>query len=289
MESFTHPLPGLGHLPTDRTLIMGIVNVTPDSFSDGGRWSSHEAAVARANAMVEAGADIIDVGGESTRPGSQRITSEQELGRVLRVVQLLVAAGITVSVDTIHAATAAACIDSGAAIINDVSGGLADPLMGRVIATAGRPVAYVCQHWRGTPETMDQLTDYGHDVTGMVLSELDQRVSELVELGVDPESIVLDPGLGFAKTPTQCWRLLAELHRFTATGHPVLVGASRKRFLASVSSPDPQAINPATARDAATAAVSALAARAGAWAVRVHEVPANLDAVRVANAWKEQE
>lgn len=289
MESFTHPLPGLGHLPTDRTLIMGIVNVNPDSFSDGGRWASHEDAVARAKEMVAAGADIIDVGGESTRPGSQRITAEQELGRVLRVVQNLVDAGITVSVDTIHAATAAACIDSGAAIINDVSGGLADPLMGRVIATAGRPIAYVCQHWRGTPETMDQLTDYGHDVTGGVLSELKQRIADLLEVGVDPESIILDPGLGFAKTPQQSWRLLAELHRFTATGHPVLVGASRKRFLASVASVDEHAENPATSRDAATAAVSALAAKAGAWAVRVHEVAANLDAVRVAKAWKEQE
>lgn len=280
------PFP-LRQLPDDHTLIMAILNVTPDSFSDGGQWDDTHSALRHAHDLVAAGADLIDVGGESTRPGSTRLDAATEIDRVLPVVKALSEEGVVVSVDTIHAETAQAVIAAGAAIINDVSGGLADPQMYQVVAQAPQ-VAYVCQHWRGTPETMDTLTDYQGDVTGGVLAELRQRVQDASASGIDPNRIILDPGLGFAKTSQQSWELLANLERFIQTGHPILVGASRKRFLASLASADPSVPNPAQSRDSATAAVSALSAWHGAWAVRVHQVRANLDAVRVAAAWKEQ-
>lgn len=290
------PLPGF--VPRDRTLLMGVLNVTPDSFSDGGRWADPEAAVAHARELIAQGADIIDVGGESTRPGAQRVDVDTEISRVLPVVRALLADGAgsadgtgaagsaIVSVDTIHAATAEAAIDAGAHIINDVSGGLADPAMHGLIARTG--VVYVCQHWRGDPETMDRLTDYsalGGVVDG-VEAELRERLDELEAAGADRRQIVVDPGLGFAKTHPQSWRLLAATERLRRDlGLPVLIGSSRKRFL-SLSLPDSTAADP-IARDAATAATSALAALAGAWAVRVHEVPASRDAVRTASLWKE--
>ena len=288
------PLPGF--VPRDRTLLMGVLNVTPDSFSDGGRWADPEAAVAHARELIAQGADIIDVGGESTRPGAQRVDADTEISRVLPVVRALLADGAgtadgagasgsaIVSVDTIHAATAEAAIDAGAHIINDVSGGLADPAMHDLIARTG--VVYVCQHWRGDPETMDRLTDYPGGVVAGVEAELRERLSELDAAGVDRSQVVLDPGLGFAKTHAQSWELLAATSRLIADlGQPILVGASRKRFLAQAAEAEATPVQ----RDAATAATTALAAAAGAWAVRVHEVPANRAAVRTASLWKEHQ
>ena len=291
------PLPGF--VPRDRTLLMGVLNVTPDSFSDGGRWADPEAAVAHARELIAQGADIIDVGGESTRPGAQRVDIDTEISRVLPVVRALLADGAggadgtdrtgsagsaIVSVDTIHAATAEAAIDAGAHIINDVSGGLADPAMHGLIARTG--VVYVCQHWRGDPETMDRLTDYPGGVVAGVEAELRERLAELDAAGVDRSQVVLDPGLGFAKTHAQSWELLAATSRLIADlGRPLLVGSSRKRFLAQAAEAEATPVQ----RDAVTAATTALAAAAGAWAVRVHEVPANRAAVRTASLWKEHQ
>lgn len=269
-----------------RALVMGVVNVTPDSFSDGGRWITTDLAVAHGRQLIAQGADLLDVGGESTRPGARRVDPAEEQNRVLPVIRELAAAGVAVSVDTIHAATAAAAIEAGAVIVNDVSGGLADPAMAGVLAAAG--VVYICQHWRGDPGTMDRLTDYsalGGVVDG-VETELRERLDELDAAGAGLRQVVIDPGLGFAKTHAQSWRLLAATERLRVDlGLPVLIGSSRKRFLAAAV-PGSAAADP-IARDAATAATTALAALAGAWAVRVHEVPANRDAVRTASLWKE--
>ena len=275
---------------------MGVLNVTPDSFSDGGCWVDPEAAVAHARELIAQGADIIDIGGESTRPGAQRVDADTEISRVLPVVRALLADGAgsadgagasgsaIVSVDTIHAATAEAAIDAGAHIINDVSGGLADPAMHGLIARTG--VVYVCQHWRGDPETMDRLTDYPGGVVAGVEAELRERLAELDAAGVDRSQVVLDPGLGFAKTHAQSWELLAATSRLIADlGQPLLVGSSRKRFLAQAAEAEATPVQ----RDAVTAATTALAAAAGAWAVRVHEVPANRAAVRTASLWKEHQ
>lgn len=267
-----------------RTLVMGVVNVTPDSFSDGGRWATTELAVAHGRQLIAQGADLLDVGGESTRPGARRVDPAEEQNRVLPVIRELAGSGVVVSVDTIHAATAAAAIEAGAVIVNDVSGGLADPAMAAVLADAG--VVYICQHWRGDPRTMDGLTDYGGDVLAGVEAELRARLDHLADAGLADEQVVIDPGLGFAKTHEQSWRLLAATARLREDlRRPVLIGASRKRFLA-LALPDDVAADP-LARDAATAATTALAAAAGAWAVRVHEVPASRDAVRTASLWKE--
>ena len=290
------PAPLLGFVPRDRTLLMGVLNVTPDSFSDGGRWADPEAAVAHARELIAQGADIIDVGGESTRPGAQRVDADTEISRVLPVVRALLADGAggadgtgsagsaIISVDTIHAATAEAAIDAGAHIINDVSGGLADPAMHGLIARTG--VVYVCQHWRGDPETMDRLTDYPGGVVAGVEAELRERLAELDAAGVDRAQVVLDPGLGFAKTHAQSWELLAATSRLIADlGRPLLVGSSRKRFLSQAAEAEATPVQ----RDAVTAATTALAAASGAWAVRVHEVPANRAAVRTASLWKEHQ
>ena len=267
-----------------RALVMGVVNVTPDSFSDGGRWITTDLAVAHGRQLIAQGADLLDVGGESTRPGARRVDPAEEQNRVLPVIRELAAAGVVVSVDTIHAATAAAAIEAGAVIVNDVSGGLADPAMAGVLAAAG--VVYICQHWRGDPRTMDGLTDYGGDVLAGVEAELRARLDHLADAGLAYEQVVIDPGLGFAKTHEQSWRRLAATARLREDlRRPVLIGASRKRFLA-LALPDDVAADP-LARDAATAATTALAAAAGAWAVRVHEVPASRDAVRTASLWKE--
>lgn len=290
------PAPLPGWVPRDRTLLMGVLNVTPDSFSDGGRWADPETAVAHARELIAQGADIIDVGGESTRPGAQRVDVDTEISRVLPVVRALLADGVgaaggtspaasaIISVDTIHAATAEAVIDAGAHIINDVSGGLADPAMHGLIARTG--VVYVCQHWRGDPETMDRLTDYPGGVVAGVEAELRERLAELDAAGVNRAQVVLDPGLGFAKTHAQSWELLAATSRLIADlGRPLLVGSSRKRFLAQAAEAEATPVQ----RDAVTAATTALAAAAGAWAVRVHEVPANRAAVRTASLWKEHQ
>ncbi|NEM91993.1 dihydropteroate synthase [Galbitalea soli] len=258
---------------------MGILNVTPDSFSDGGRWLDTGAAIAHAVELREQGADLIDVGGESTRPGADRVPIEDEQRRVLPVVAGLVERGIEVSVDTMNADTARRAADTGAAIINDVSGGLSDPEMYRAIAGLG--VRYIAMHWRGHSDSMNELAVYG-DVVRDVVAELTGRVAEMLVWGIDPARIILDPGLGFAKTAEHNWQLLRGLGEIEAIGHPVLVGASRKRFLAPFA---PEGA-PSSARDAATATISALAAQAGVWAVRVHNVPATAEVLDVWRAWE---
>ncbi len=266
-----------------RTLVMGVVNVTPDSFSDGGRWFDADAAVAHGLELAAQGADLLDVGGESTRPGAARVPVDEELARVLPVVRRLVAEGAAVSVDTTRATVAEAAVGEGAVLVNDVSGGMADPDMAAVVARTG--AAYVAMHWRGHADVMDAHDVYD-DVVADVRRELAARVDALRAAGVRDEQVVLDPGLGFAKTGASNWPLLAHLPELVADGFPVLVGASRKRFLGHLlAGPDGQPVPPA-ARDHATAAVSALAAAAGVWAVRVHEVAASAHAVRVAAAWR---
>ncbi|RMI03486.1 dihydropteroate synthase [Cellulomonas triticagri] len=261
---------------------MGVVNVTPDSFSDGGRWFTPEAAVAHGLALLDDGADLLDVGGESTRPGAPRVPVAEELDRVLPVIRALTERGAVVSVDTTRAEVAAAAVAAGATVVNDVSGGLAEPEIREVVARTG--VVYVAMHWRGHADVMDDLADYD-DVVTDVRRELAQRVAELRAVGVADHQVVLDPGLGFAKPGAANWPLLARLPELVADGFPVLVGASRKRFLGHLlAGPDGTPVPPEQ-RDAATAAVSALAAASGAWCVRVHEVRATADAVRVAARW----
>lgn len=262
-----------------RTLVMGIVNVTPDSFSDGGQWYDSDVAIAHARHLLAQGADIVDVGGESTRPGAAPVTPAQEQDRVLPVVEALAREGAVVSVDTVNAGTARAALDAGARIVNDVSGGLSDPEMHAAVAASD--ATYVLGHWRGTPGTMDSLAVYG-DVVAEVCAELTDRLAELRAAGVREERIAVDPGLGFAKNTDHNWRLLARLDEVAALGYPLVVGASRKRFLGSVVRP--ALADEPMARDHATAAVSALVAGTGVWAVRVHEVATSVDAVRVAAA-----
>jgi dihydropteroate synthase len=265
----------------ERCLVMGIVNVTPDSFSDGGRWLDAAAAIRQGLALVADGADLVDVGGESTRPGAERVPVDEELRRVLPVVRALAEAGVVVSVDTTRAVVADAALAAGAALVNDVSGGLADPAMIPVVADAGAP--FVVMHWRGFLEGGNIQGRY-EDVVPEVVDELHARVAAVLEGGIAADRIVVDPGLGFSKEAEHDLILLAHLDRLLDLGHPVLVAASRKRFLGRVLAGPQGAPPPARERDAATAAVSALAAHQGAWAVRVHEVRATADAVRVARA-----
>ncbi|WP_428830430.1 dihydropteroate synthase [Cellulomonas endometrii] len=265
-----------------RALVMGVVNVTPDSFSDGGRWFTPEAAVAHGLRLLDDGADLLDVGGESTRPGAARVPVAEELDRVLPVVRALVERGAAVSVDTTRAEVADAAVAAGAVVVNDVSGGLADPGIREVVARTG--VVYVAMHWRGHADVMDELADYD-DVVTDVRRELADRVAELRAAGVGDHQVVLDPGLGFAKPGAANWPLLARLPELVADGFPVLVGASRKRFLGHLLASDDGTPAPPEQRDAATAAVSALAAASGAWCVRVHEARGTADAVRVAARW----
>jgi len=267
----------------DRTVVMGVLNVTADSFSDGGRYLDPAAAIARGVQLAADGADIIDVGGESTRPGAHRVSAATEAGRVVPVITELARAGVICSVDTTRAEVAAAALAAGARVVNDVSGGLADPEMSAVVAAAGVP--WILMHWRGHSADMDALAHY-RDVVQDVRAELLDRVDAAVSAGVAESSIVLDPGLGFAKTAAHNWSLLHALPEMTGFagpgwGFPVLVGASRKRFLGGLLA-DPAGPRPPDGREAATTAISALAAAAGAWGVRVHEVSASLDAVRVA-------
>ena len=265
-----------------RCVVMGVLNVTPDSFSDGGRWLDRDQAVAHGVAMRDAGADLVDVGGESTRPGAPRVEPEAELARVLPVVRDLVAAGVCVSIDTTRAAVAEAAVEAGAAVVNDVSGGLADPAMPKAVASAQVP--WILMHWRGHSDRMNALAHYG-DVVTDVRDELTARVDAAVAAGVDPARLVLDPGLGFAKNAEHNWALLRRLDVLVGLGFPVLVGASRKRFLGTLLADAQDVPRPPSGRDVATAAVSALAAHRGAWGVRVHDVVGTLDAVRVAAAW----
>jgi dihydropteroate synthase len=264
---------------------MGVVNVTLDSFSDGGLYFDRAAAIERALELVKSGADIIDIGGESTRPGAGRIDAAEEAGRVLPVIRELAATGAYVSIDTMRAEVAAAALEAGARMVNDVSGGLADPAMIPLIARTGCP--YVIMHWRGHSATMQDKARYV-DVVAEVCDELGQRYQAAAEGGVDPELIILDPGLGFAKLPRHNWALLANLDRIASIGRPVLVGASRKRFLGEIIAPAGAGAEtsprPDAEREHATVAVSAIAALAGVWGVRVHEVAGSLDAVKVAAA-----
>ncbi|MGW1315471.1 dihydropteroate synthase [Streptomyces sp. NPDC002426] len=265
----------------DRCAVMGVVNVTPDSFSDGGRWFDTTAAIKHGLELAAEGADLIDVGGESTRPGASRVDEAEELRRVIPVVRGLASEGITVSVDTMRAGVAEQSVAAGAVLVNDVSGGLADPDMIPVVAAAGVP--FVVMHWRGFSESMNSRAVYG-DVVAEVVTELRERMEAVVAGGVDPGKLVIDPGLGFAKNAAQDLALVAHLDRLRELGRPLLVAASRKRFLGQVLAGEDGTPPPARERDAATAAISALSAAAGAWAVRVHAVRPTADAVRVARA-----
>jgi dihydropteroate synthase len=272
---------GLPH--PDRCVVMGVLNVTPDSFSDGGRYADLDAAVAHGLAMSAAGADIVDVGGESTRPGAERVDADEETRRVAPTIHALAHSGVTVSVDTTRAAVAEAALDAGARIVNDVSGGLADPTMAKTMAAAGVPL--VLMHWRAHSRDMQALARYD-DVVADVKTELARQVDAALAAGVDAGNIVLDPGLGFAKTAAHNWALLARLDELTALGFPVLVGASRKAFLGRLLAGPDGTPAPVDAREHATVATSVLAAVRGAWGVRVHEVAPTLDAVKVVRAWK---
>nr|WP_298801171.1 dihydropteroate synthase [uncultured Pseudokineococcus sp.] len=273
------PVPGLTGPPAGRALVMGVLNTTPDSFSDGGSWLDPAAAVLHGLAMAAHGADLVDVGGESTRPGAARVEPEEEQRRVLPVVRALADEGVAVSVDTMRASTAAAALEAGAALVNDVSGGLADPAMAPLVAERGVP--FVAMHWRGHADVMTGLADYA-DVVAEVRDELARRVDALLAAGVREDRLVLDPGLGFAKTAEQGWELLAGLDALVGLGRPLLVGASRKGMLGALLAGDDGAPRPAGQRDDATTALTALAAAAGAWCVRVHAVRPSADAVRVA-------
>ncbi|CAN7162127.1 dihydropteroate synthase [Arthrobacter sp. LjRoot14] len=265
-------------LPTDRTLVMGILNVTPDSFSDGGKHPTPDTAIAAGLRMFYAGADIIDVGGESTRPGAEEVSPEEEQRRVLPVIEAMVKAGALVSIDTTHASTAAAALKAGATIINDVSGLTMEPEMAELAARTGVP--YVLTHRRGDAKTMNSLTDYGN-VAEDVAAELVGVRDKLYAAGVAPEQIIVDPGLGFSKNDAQNWELLRNMGPLEALGHRILVGASRKRFLGTLLTVAGKAAAPGE-RDHATAAITAISAARGAWAVRVHDVGPSLDAVKVA-------
>ncbi|MEV4806482.1 dihydropteroate synthase [Nonomuraea sp. NPDC049421] len=262
---------------------MGVVNVTPDSFSDGGKWFGADAAVQHGFDLVSQGADIVDVGGESTRPGAARVPLDEELARVVPVIRALAADGVVVSVDTMRAEVARAAVEAGARLVNDVSGGLADPEMPRVVADTG--VSYVVMHWRGHSHDMESRAVYT-DVVTEVREELSKRVDLVMAEGVTEGQIVLDPGLGFAKNAEHNWAVLAGVPQLAELGFPLLIGASRKRFLGRLLAEPDGTPRPFSRSDDATLAVTALAAHAGAWCVRVHEVGPNADAVRVAAAWK---
>lgn len=262
-----------------RTLVMGILNVTPDSFSDGGDHLGFEAAITQGRRLLAEGADIIDVGGESTRPGAERAPVAVELGRVLPVIRELAAAGAAVSVDTMRAQVAADAVAAGAVLVNDVSGGLADPAMLGTVAGLG--VGYVAMHWRGHSTVMQQLTRYD-DVVTDVAAELAQRRDAALAAGIAPERLILDPGLGFAKTAAHNWELLSRLDELGRLGQPLLVGASRKRFLGELLA-EADGLRPPRQRDDATAALTALLAERGVWGVRTHTVGAQRDAIAVAD------
>ena len=261
------------------TIVMGVLNVTPDSFSDGGRYSDVSDAVAAGAAMAADGAAWIEVGGESTRPGAERVPLEVELERVVPVVEGLSAQGIAVSIDTTRAAVARTCVAAGAQMVNDVSGGLADEEMLSAIAELG--VDYIAMHWRAHSVDMQAFAQYT-DVVAEVAAALQERLAACILAGIDPARVILDPGLGFAKEAKHNWALLAALPQIQAIGPRVLLGASRKRFLGVLLDGRPVA-----QRDAATAAITALAAWQGVWGVRVHDVASSVDAVTVVRAWQE--
>ena len=260
---------------------MGVVNVTPDSFSDGGRWFTPEAGIAHGLELLDEGADMLDVGGESTRPGAARTSADEELRRVIPVIRELSRHGARISVDTMRAEVAAQAIDAGASIVNDVSGGLADAGMAGVVAAAQVP--FVVMHWRGHSQTMQDHAEYD-DVVADVCRALSERVADLCARGVGRDQLILDPGFGFAKRSEHNWSLLAHLDAVQSLGLPVLVGASRKTFLGRLGVPEGGEPRLPAARDAATAATTVIAALAGVWGVRVHDVASSVDALRVVEA-----
>lgn len=268
-------------------LVMGVLNVTPDSFSDGGDFVRLEAALDHARVLQIAGADIIDIGGESTRPGAKRVTLAEEQARVLPVIEAIVAElGAKVSIDTMNAETARLAVAAGASIINDVSGGLADPDMFKVAADTGATI--IISHWRGFSDQMDTLATYD-DVAAEVAAELKLRVHAALATGIRQSQIVIDPGLGFAKDMQQNWKLVARLDKLEELGYPILVGASRKRFIAGVIEPDEPTEVSNERRDLATAVLTALLLQRKIWGVRVHNVLATTDAIRVVAALRDAE
>jgi dihydropteroate synthase len=262
---------------------MGVVNVTDDSFSDGGRYLDADRAVEHGLALAADGATIIDVGGESTRPGAQRVDPRIETARIAPVVKELAAKGITVSIDTMHAGVARAALENGAAMVNDVSGGRADQDMAALLAEADVP--WVLMHWRSVSAERPHRVPSYRDVVAEVRAELMVCVDNAVAAGVNPAKLIIDPGLGFAKSAQDNWALLHALPELVASKVPVLVGASRKRFLGSLLAGPDGEVRPPDGRETATAVVSALAALHGAWGVRVHDVRASVDAVKVVEAW----
>lgn len=280
----TQPEPSTSALPDylqpERTLVMGILNVTPNSFSDGGKWLDPSQAVTHGLEMVAQGADLIDVGGESTAPGRKPVAVEEEIARILPVIEQLVAAGVTVSVDTLHAKTAQAAAAAGASIINDVSGGIVDDSMFATIAGLQLrypQLSYICQHWRGSPEVANQLAVYDN-VAVETWNELERRLELMRHSGIDMSRVIIDPGLGFSKVGEQDWDVLANLDVFLHRGYPVLVGPSRKRYLADLET----VASDRHPRDDATAAVSMFCALHKVWAVRVHNVAPVAVAVQAA-------
>jgi dihydropteroate synthase len=268
-------------------LLMGVVNVTPDSFSDGGRWDTPDAAVTHGRALYADGADILDIGGESTRPGATRPVVEEEIGRVVPVIRALVADGARVSVDTMRAEVAEHALAAGATIVNDVSGGLSDPRILEVVAACD--ATYICMHWRGHSDHMQELASYDGPggVVAAVRDELCQRVDAARAAGIPDERIVLDPGLGFAKRSSHNWALLRGLSTLQDLGFPLLVGASRKSFLGTLlAGPggEPRAVGD---REDATTALTVLVAQQGVWGIRVHDVRAARDALRTLDRWEQ--
>ena len=267
-----------------RPIIMGVLNVTPDSFSDGGQHFTTVEAVAHGQAMAAMGAAVIDVGGESTRPGAVRVDAHTECARVLPVLEGLSAAGVTTSIDTMRADVARAAVAAGARMVNDVSGGLADPAMLDTVAELCVPI--VLMHWRGFSENMNALAHYD-DVVDEVRTELADRIHAARAAGIAADAIVIDPGVGFAKEAEHNWQVLTHLEAFSTLGFPLLVGASRKRFLGAALADNAGAPRPAAERDAGTAALSVLCAQAGAWGLRVHDVRTTSDALTVLTRWQE--
>ena len=265
-------------LRSDSPVVMGILNITPDSFSDGGRYTDLDSAVRHAMRMHHDGAQLIDVGGESTRPGSDRVDAQTECARVLPVIRELAAAGVPMSIDTTRASVAAAALAAGATVVNDVSGGLADPDMARVVADADCP--WILMHWRGHSKRMGELASYS-DVVADVRAEVAERVSDALAAGVAAERIVIDPGLGFAKRPADNWQLTAGLPELLTLGFPLLFAASRKSYLGALLADPDGTPRPTGEREAATIATSVLAVAAGAWGVRVHDVRGTVDALAV--------